>query len=248
MAPQEANERERELASMTFHRVEQLFHATCQMAPAEREEYLQREGLSEDERSELAALLACDEIRDDAFDEARLLASRASKPAFTADAGVAALIDPGSVLGDFRLEAEIGRGGMAVVYRARQLSLDRTVALKVLCFPWMIEAVHQRFRREAAASARLHHDNIVTVYHFAQENNLLFFAMEMIEGPTLAEWLVRQRSQDAETNQPAPFDFDECQARPGVPLGRRRGLRTRPCPRPQRRPPGYQTLKLDPHT
>ena len=122
------------------------------MTPAEREEYLQREGVSEAVRDELAALLECDEIQDDAFDEAWLSASRAAKPGFDADAErVTASIGPGTVLGDFRIESEVGRGGMAVVYRAREISLDRTVALKVLCFPWMTDAVRQRFQREAAA-------------------------------------------------------------------------------------------------
>jgi Tol biopolymer transport system component len=170
------------------------------MAPAEREEYLQREGVSEVVRRDLTALLECDEIRDDAFDDACLSASHTSKFAPTAAADMTATVGPGSVLGDFRIESEVGRGGMAVVYRAREISLDRTVAVKVLCFPWMTDAVRQRFQREATAGARLHHDNIVTVYHYGEHNDLLFFAMELIEGATLAEWLVQQQSQDAESD------------------------------------------------
>ena len=226
MAPQETNERDKELARTTFLRVERLFHATGRMAPAEREEYLEREGVSDAERSELAALLVCDDMQDDAFDEARLSASIASKLATTAAADLTVTVGPGSVLGDFRLEAEVGRGGMAVVYRARQLSLDRTVALKVLCFPWMTDAVRQRFQREAAAGARLHHDNIVTVYHYGEHNDLLFFAMELVEGATLAQWLVQQRSQDAKSDGKRLSDPASERHAPGVPLGRRSGQRT----------------------
>ena len=120
MAPQDADKREQELAKKTFSRVEQLFHATRRMTSAEREEYLLREGVSEVVRRDLTALLECDEIEGDAFDEAWLSASRAAKPGAGADAdsGVTVSIGPGTILGDFRIESEVGRGGMPVVYRA----------------------------------------------------------------------------------------------------------------------------------
>jgi serine/threonine protein kinase len=93
---------------------------------------------------------------------------------------------PGTVLGDFRLLSEIGRGGMGVVFEAEQLSLERRVAIKVL--PTQLtshsQAV-QRFQREALAASRLHHPGIVSVYSLGQEGELYFFSMELIEGTSL---------------------------------------------------------------
>jgi serine/threonine protein kinase/Tfp pilus assembly protein PilF len=95
---------------------------------------------------------------------------------------------PGTVetIGDFEVLREIGRGGMGVVYEARQLSLNRRVALKVL--PGIgrssNEAV-ERFRREAASAARLTHPNIIQVYAFGESAGHHFIAMEFVDGPSL---------------------------------------------------------------
>jgi tetratricopeptide (TPR) repeat protein len=96
-------------------------------------------------------------------------------------------------LGDFELVREIGRGGMGVVYEARQASLNRKVALKVLPAGLGLDAeAVQRFQREAEAAGKLHHTNIVPVYATGQENDTHFFAMELIEGPSLAQ-VIRER-------------------------------------------------------
>ncbi len=76
-------------------------------------------------------------------------------------------------LGDFRLVREIGRGGMGVVYEAEQISLGRTVALKVLPFAAMLdERQLTRFRNEARAAAALHHTNIVPVFSVGCERGV----------------------------------------------------------------------------
>src|SRR6516164_1041846 len=95
-------------------------------------------------------------------------------------------------LGDFEIVRELGRGGMGVVYEARQLSLNRKVALKVLSDGLGLtgKAV-QRFRREAEAAAKLHHTNIVPVYATGEEDGTHFYAMELIEGPSL-DHVIRQ--------------------------------------------------------
>jgi serine/threonine protein kinase len=95
-------------------------------------------------------------------------------------------------LGDFEIVREIGRGGMGVVYEARQRSLNRKVALKVLCggLAATSNAV-QRFHREAEAAAKLHHSNIVPIYAIGAENGSYFYAMELVEGPSLDEVLRR---------------------------------------------------------
>jgi serine/threonine protein kinase len=89
-------------------------------------------------------------------------------------------------LGDFEIVRELGRGGLGIVYRARQVSLNRPVALKVLGGGLgLTPRAVQRFRREAEAAARLHHTNIVPVYATGEQDGTLFYAMELIDGPSL---------------------------------------------------------------
>ncbi len=112
------------------------------------------------------------------------------------DKPLAVEIVPGSQLGDFKIEKQIGAGGMGVVYRAQQISLHRPVALKVL--PTYLRSsanANTRFRREIEASARLHHTNIVSVYATGDEGGTLYYAMELIDGPPLSHLLEHLRSQ-----------------------------------------------------
>jgi len=92
------------------------------------------------------------------------------------------------LLTDYEVLAEIGRGGMGIVYRARQVKLNRVVALKVL--PALLAAVRPdaiaRFRREAELAARLKHNNIIAVYDFGEVEGTLYYAMELIEGRPLS--------------------------------------------------------------
>jgi serine/threonine protein kinase/tetratricopeptide (TPR) repeat protein len=91
-------------------------------------------------------------------------------------------------LGDFRILREVGRGGMGVVYEAEQLSLQRRVALKVLPFAGTLDPRQlQRFRLEAQAAAALHHSNIVPVYFVGSDRGVHYYAMQFIDGQSLAE-------------------------------------------------------------
>lgn len=100
----------------------------------------------------------------------------------------AAALGPGVVLGGFRIERELGRGGMAVVYLAHQPELARRVALKVLRPGLAVEPRHvDRFKREALAIARLQHPHIVAVYAVGEDKGWHYLAMEYVEGGNLAE-------------------------------------------------------------
>jgi WD40 repeat protein/serine/threonine protein kinase len=93
-------------------------------------------------------------------------------------------------LGDFRIVREIGRGGMGVVYEAEQRSLGRRVALKVLPLAAALDSRQlQRFQLEAHAAACLHHTNIVPVHAVGCERGVPFYAMQYIEGRSLAQIL-----------------------------------------------------------
>jgi serine/threonine protein kinase/tetratricopeptide (TPR) repeat protein len=102
-------------------------------------------------------------------------------------------------LGDFRLLREVGKGGMGVVYEAEQLSLRRRVALKVLPFAAALDARQlRRFQNEAQAAAHLHHTHIVPVHAVGFERGVHFYAMQFIEGQTLAGLIRELRKRGSE--------------------------------------------------
>jgi serine/threonine-protein kinase len=95
----------------------------------------------------------------------------------------------GTVLGDFELLEEIGRGAMGAVYRARQLSPDRLVAVKVVPVAGLSAVELARARFEAEAMSRLSHPNVVPLYHFGETDTELYFAMPLLTGGSLAAWV-----------------------------------------------------------
>ncbi|MBS0570264.1 MAG: serine/threonine protein kinase, partial [Proteobacteria bacterium] len=95
--------------------------------------------------------------------------------------------------GNYELLEKIGEGGMGVVYRARQSSLDRDVAIKLLAAgPWASREFIERFRREAQNAARMQHPNIVAIYEVGSHDELHFFSMQLICSGSLAELLKRE--------------------------------------------------------
>lgn len=95
---------------------------------------------------------------------------------------------PTNVLGDYRIVREIGCGGMGVVYEAEQVSLRRQVALKVLPFASVLDARRlQRFKNEAQAAASFKHPHIVSIYSIGCDRGVHYYAMQYIEGRTLAQ-------------------------------------------------------------
>ncbi len=99
-----------------------------------------------------------------------------------------------TTLDDFEIVREIGRGGTAIVYEARQKSLRRRVALKQLpAAAAFDQRWHDRFRKEVRAAARLHHANIVPFYELGRDNDSHFYTMQLIDGISLAEVIKRLR-------------------------------------------------------
>lgn len=99
-------------------------------------------------------------------------------------------------LGDYRIIDEIGRGGMGVVYEAEQISLGRRVALKVLSYASILDKTHlARFRNEARAAASLDHPNVVSVHAVGSHRGVHFYAMQLIDGQTVADLISEERSR-----------------------------------------------------
>jgi serine/threonine protein kinase len=105
---------------------------------------------------------------------------------------VAAEPTPGSAFGDYEILAELGAGGMGRVFRARHLTLQRDVALKVLGEQFAYdESYRQRFLKEARAAAKLNHPNIVQIYDFGRVETTFYLAMEFVLGESVGDYLRR---------------------------------------------------------
>lgn len=120
----------------------------------------------------------------------------------------------------YRIKEQLGKGGMAVVYRARDLMLERDVSIKVLREDYSSDpAFRERFRQEAKAAANLSHTNIVTIHDFGLDDNRLFIVMEYVPGKDLNS-IIKERNR---------FKIDEgislaVQACAGIGYAHRAGL------------------------
>ncbi|MDE3091584.1 MAG: serine/threonine protein kinase, partial [Chloroflexota bacterium] len=99
----------------------------------------------------------------------------------------------GKVFGPYQIVSEIGRGGMAVVYKARQQNLDRYVAIKMLPPQFALDTEFvRRFQLEARAAAKLKHANIVTIHDVGESNGMNFIVEEFVDGVTLGDLIQRE--------------------------------------------------------
>ncbi len=172
------------------------------------EDYLQR--LESGERVDAEAFIAAhpdvaDELRESIgkLEALRRLADRIEAMPIPAVPGSAGSAIPPTRLGDYVIGREIGRGGMGVVYEAEQQSLGRRVALKVLPLSSLLERRRiARFKNEAAAAASLDHPHIVAVYGVGCDAGTHYYAMQLVQGRSLAE-LIADRAGRVSGKPPA---------------------------------------------
>src|SRR5437870_4224788 len=115
----------------------------------------------------------------------------------------------GTKLGPYEIQSPLGAGGMGEVYRALDTRLDRTVAIKVL--PTHLSSnveAKQRFDREARSISSLNHPNICTLYDVGHQNGVDYLVMELLEGETLAQRLVKG---PLPTEQVLKYGIDICE-------------------------------------
>ena len=103
------------------------------------------------------------------------------------------MLEPGEEFAGYLIEEEVGRGGMGVVYRARQVALDRAVALKLVA-PELVKepGFRERFQRESRIAASIDHPNVIPIYHAGEEDGKLYITMRYVEGTDLREMITQR--------------------------------------------------------
>jgi eukaryotic-like serine/threonine-protein kinase len=187
------------LTTERWRQVKEIFQAAVELPAAERETYLA--GACEGDpslRTEIESLIAAHEepgtfLGDPAFDLA-------------AESAVDALL--GKSLGRYRILSLLGRGGMGEVYRAKDTTLGRDVAIKVLPSAFSIDRDRlRRFEQEARAASALNHPNIITIHEFGQEEGVHFIVSEFIEGETLRRRIGSEKAPGKRMNAAEILDL-----------------------------------------
>ena len=166
-----------------WDRIESVLQTALDMAPAERQDYLARECKGDSIlTAEVTSLI-------DAYDKSK---DFIEEPVLASDVDVILELcenNIGREVGPYRLIKRLGSGGMGEVYLARDLRLNRSVALKILPEFLSDDARLNRFRKEARAASALNHPNIITIHDVGESEGTRYIATEFIEGQTLRELL-----------------------------------------------------------
>jgi serine/threonine protein kinase/formylglycine-generating enzyme required for sulfatase activity len=184
-----------------LQRIKSVYERAFDLVGAEREAFLE-----EACRGELGVRLQVEQMLGEAESDDDFL--RSPREVGRLDLPVPELPRDWHNLGDFEILEEIGSGAMGRVYRSRQLSLDREVAVKVIQ-PHLSASSHaiERFHQEATAVARLRHPNIVPVYSVGEEGGRHYFAMEYVRGRSLQEILEALKEEQGRPRSALPSEF-----------------------------------------
>ncbi len=163
-----------------MQQIEAIFHDACNLAPGERAAFVAQACAGDEAlRREVELLLAADEqaaTLAPAYEMAAPLLAESQPPSFA-----------GQSISHYQIISLLGKGGMGEVYRARDIKLDRTVALKILPADVATDAERmRRFVSEAKAASALNHPHVATIYEIGEADSVRFIAMEYVEGQTLA--------------------------------------------------------------
>src|SRR5262245_60695427 len=167
-----------------YKQIDKLFEAALQLTPDKRSAFLDEACGGDDElRKEVETLLSSDHHANQSIEAAAkgMAADLLAKPGERFRSGV-------TLAGRYQIVGSLGSGGMGEVYRAKDLRLDRDVAIKVL--PEHLASnpdALSRFEREAKAVAALSHPNILDIHDFGSDDGVTFAVMELLEGKTLRQ-------------------------------------------------------------
>lgn len=204
--PHGAVERSNHVSNTRFQRVQELFLQALELSASELQFWIDTQcGGDEKLKEEVLALIAAAGKDDDPLERGleavhNSSETRAESQPRLHDLLVGDSSSPSeripSIIGNYLIIRELGRGGMGVVYEAKHASLDRRVALKILPHAFGSDASRERFRREARAAAKLHHSNIVPVFDFGEDDDMPYYVMQKIEGRGLDDVIRWAREKD----------------------------------------------------